>query len=157
MPLPQRKSPRLKDYDYSLSGAYFVTICTHNKKHYFGDITDAKMELNDVGQVASKRWAMIPEFHPSVQLSDFVIMPNHMHGILFLLDTGDQQPNLSNIVGGYKSGVSRIVRQELEFKPSLWQTRFHDHIIRNEADLNRIREYVQTNPARWETDTFYET
>lgn len=156
MPLPQRKSPRLQGYDYSLSGAYFVTICTHNKEHLFGRITDAVMQLSNIGQIAYERWAMISEFYSSVQLSDYVVMPNHIHGILFLLETDSKPPELGNIIGGYKSGVSRVVRQEIDFKSSLWQPRFHDHIIRNDADLNRILEYVQTNPARWKADTFYE-
>jgi len=157
MTLPQRKSPRLPDYDYSLSGGYFVTSCTHNKEYYFGRIKETVMQLSNIGQIANERWAMISEFHPSVRLSDYVIMPNHIHGILFLLETEDKSPELGNIIGGYKSGVSRVVGQEFHFKPPLWQPRFHDHIIRNEIDLNRIREYIQTNPVRWKSDTFYET
>lgn len=156
MPLFQRKSPRLQDYDYSQSGAYFVTICTYNKNCYFGGITDTTMQLSNIGQIANERWAMLSEFYQSVQLDDYVVMPNHLHGILFLLETGEKSPELGNIIGGYKSGVSRTVRQETHLKSSLWQSRFHDHIIRNEVDLNRIREYIQTNPARWKSDTFYE-
>ena len=157
MSLPQRKSPRLEDYDYFLEGGYFVTICTVDKKYLFGSIRNSIMHLSDAGQIAQDRWAMIPEFYPSVTLSDFVVMPNHVQGILFLSASYDKQPVLSNIIGGYKSGVTRIAHQTTDLTSTLWQVRFHDHIIRNEPDLNRIRDYVQTNPARWEADTFYES
>ena len=132
-----------------------MTICTHHKEHHFGRITDTVMQLSNIGQIVHKRWAMISEFYPSVQLSEYVVMPNHIHGILFLLETESKSPKLGNIIGGYKSGVSRVVRQEIDLKSSLWQPRFHDHIIRNEVDLNRIIDYVQTNPVRWKSDTFY--
>lgn len=155
MSLPQRKSPRLPEYDYSLEGGYFVTLCTHDKKHIFGYIRDAKMFLTDIGRIAYERWLMIPRYYPSVGLSDFVIMPNHLHGILFLSASSDERPVLSNIVAGYKSGVTRVVHQQTNFTSTVWQYSFHDHIIRNEIDLIRIREYVLSNPARWEADTFY--
>jgi len=93
--LPQRKSPRLPDYDYSKAGGYFITICTYEKEHHFGNIKNAEMILSDIGQIAHDRWAMIPEFFPSVELSDFIIMPNHTHGILFLSDSHESnQPSV---------------------------------------------------------------
>lgn len=107
-------------------------------------------------QIGHERWAMISEFFPTVSLNDYVIMPNHMHGILFLAESHDKRPSIGNIINHYKGSVTRIARQELEFKDKIWQARYHDHIIRNEPDLIRIKEYVQLNPARWEADTFYD-
>lgn len=155
MPLPQRKSPRLKGYDYSLVGGYFVTICAYGKEHHFGTIRDGEMRLSDVGQIAHDHWLRTPEFFPTVKLSDYVVMPNHVHGILFLSESHDKSPTLGNIIGNYKAGVTRIARRELDFTSTIWQASYHDHIIRNEPDMNRIREYVQYNPARWDADTFY--
>jgi len=154
--LPQRKSPRLPDYDYSKAGGYFITICTYEKQHHFGDIKDAEMILSDIGQLAHDRWVMIPEFFPSVKLSDFVVMPNHVHGILFLNDDTEKQPTLGKIIANYKASITRLARREHDFTLQIWQSRYHDHIIRNLADLNRIRDYVQHNPARWQADTFYD-
>lgn len=153
--LPQRQSPRLPGYDYSKAGGYFITICTYEKQHHFGHINNGDMTLSDIGQIAYDRWTMITEFFPSVTLSDYVVMPNHMHGILFLSDTHEKQPTMSSIIANYKASVTRIARREYDFTSTMWQPRYHDHIIRNEPDLNRIREYVQTNPTRWEVDTFY--
>jgi len=153
---PQRKSPRKQGYDYSQSGAYFVTVCTHDKRHLFGSVHDDLMHLNDLGQLTYDRIGLIPDSYDNVELSDYVVMPNHVHMIVFLYDAKDKAPLLSNIVGGYKSGVTRVACQELGFRGTLWQGRFHDHIIRSEASLNDIRFYVQTNPARWGADRFNE-
>ncbi len=161
---PQRKSPRLQGYDYAQAGAYFVTLCAHQRAHVFGDICDGVMVLNESGRIAEAHWVAIPDHHPGVELDGFVVMPNHMHGIIVIMDreadnagvvpTEVSIPSLGVVVGSYKSGVTRRIRQ---MYPDLilWQRRYHDHIIRNEADLHRIREYVVANPARWYDDTFY--
>lgn len=174
--LPQRRSPRLQGYDYSESGAYFVTICCHQREHLFGHITDGTMHLSPAGQIALERWFAIPEHHAYVDLDAFVVMPNHVHGIVILTgimptlsgtkesgatdteaDRAGPVPRLSTVVGAYKSGVTRRIREALsDPELSVWQGRYHDHIIRNEADLARIREYVMYNPARWHSDTFYD-
>ena len=147
----QRKSPRLQGYDYSLAGAYFITICTHQREYLFGDVVAGEMHLNQNGKIAAERWLALPHHHNDVILDLFVIMPNHMHGIIMLDNT-----SLSTIVGSYKSSVTRHIRQSNDDAHlSVWQPRFHDHIIRNEADLNRIREYVHHNPARWSEDTYF--
>lgn len=155
MPLPQRKSPRLQGYDYAQAGAYFITICTYEKVHHFGAIRDGELTLNKIGELAHQRWGMIPEFFPTVELNDFVVMPNHMHGILFLSESHDKRPEVGNIINHYKGSVTLLARQEFDVHETIWQPRYHDHIIRNEPDLIRIREYVQANPTRWEADTFY--
>lgn len=155
MPLAQRRSPRLKNYDYSLAGGYFVTICTDAKKHCFGNITDSMMLLSELGQIAHHHWLKTPEFFPTVQLSDYIVMPNHVHLILFLSESHNKLTKLGHIIGNYKAGVTRRARLELDYSETIWQSSYHEHLIRNEADLNRIREYVQTNPAQWEAETFY--
>jgi len=156
MKLPQRKSPRLEGYDYSKEGAYFITICTHERKHYFGEIHEGVMSLSTIGDIAYHHWLRTPEYFPSVELSDYVVMPNHVHLIVYLWETDSKKPTIGNVIGSYKAGVTRRVRRELSFDDILWQGRFHDHIIRNEENLNYIREYVQTNPARWDADIFYD-
>jgi REP element-mobilizing transposase RayT len=172
-PYRQRKSPRLQGYDYSQSGAYFVTICTHNRAHLFGEITEGAMMLNDAGAIAQERWLALPDHHPNVELDAFVVMPNHVHGIVILVGTGPALsvatdnagvvtdnagvvPTLGTVIGSYKSGVTRRIR-EAQNDPDLrvWQSRYHDHIIRTETALNHIREYIMYNPARWREDAFY--
>ncbi len=152
--LPERKSPRLIDYDYSTSGAYFVTICTDQRVHLFGEIHSDEMHLSSAGSIAYDCWKALPEHHAHITIDDFVVMPNHVHGILFL---DGESGVLSTIVGSYKSGVSRRIRHAYQ-QPSLvlWQGRYHDHIIRNEQSLNKIREYIQYNPALWQQDKFYD-
>lgn len=181
--LPQRKSPRLQGYDYSQSGAYFVTICTVQRIECFGAIAEGNMTRSPLGEIAHHELARLPERWPNVDLDLFVVMPNHVHAIFVIdsvampdakngvptrgVDVGtaflpserfaSSKPTLGNVVGAYKSGVTRIAREEglLDDGTRLWQARYHDHIIRSEPDLNRIREYVITNSARWHEDTFY--
>ena len=184
-PLPQRKSPRLQGYDYAQSGAYFVTICTHQRLHLFGQVIDDTMVLSKAGEIAASRWQAIPEHHPHVELDAFVIMPNHMHGIIVITDNVGTGPalsentkqrttqalslqsqsqdnksskarSLSTIIGSYKSGVTRRIRNALNTPNSvIWQSRYHDHIIRDENELHYIRRYILYNPALWEADKFY--
>jgi putative transposase len=153
-PFPQRKSPRLKDYDYSQSGAYFVTICTHQRKYLFGDIQNSLMSLSGVGQIAAECWAAIPTHYPDVELDAFVVMPNHVHGILLFTGQSNFKTILGRVVNGYKGAVTARIRQDQPGQ-TVWQRGYHDHIIRNEPDLNRLREYTENNPAKWEADKFY--
>ena len=178
--LPQRKSPRLKDYDYTQEGAYYVTICTHKRYLWFGNITENTIKLSPQGQIAYDRWLHIPHHHPHVDLDMFVVMPNHIHGIIVITkppltdaiikstdDAGivpTQSPkkrtlvagSLSAVIGSYKSGVTRRIReQQGDLDDTLWQKSFYEHIIRNDDDLNRIRKYILHNPAKWAEDEFY--
>jgi len=171
--LPQRKSPRLQDYDYTQSGAYFITICTNDRRSIFGYIDDGEMVLSKAGMIAHDRWLALPDHHQRVELDFFVIMPNHMHGIIILTDekpvgtmpalsADDTQylksGSLGTVVGSYKSSVTRHLQQNIakHRNDKIWQPRYHDHIIRNPDDLHRLREYVWYNPARWEADVLYE-
>lgn len=157
-PFPQRKSPRLQGYDYSQSGAYFVTICTHQRSNFFGQIVNDVMHLNSWGGVAEDSWAQIPDHFPTVELDVYVVMPNHVHGILILDDVPTQKaPTLGVVVGSYKAAVTRAInRQGLNPEQwRIWQERYHDHIIRSDKTLSTLREYVANNPARWHEDKFY--
>jgi len=179
-PFPQRKSPRLQGYDYSQEGAYFVTICTHRRAHWFGEVANYEMQLSEIGVIAQACWSKIPNHYPHVELDHFVVMPNHVHGIIVLHDLPDaignivgtpymvsentssettspqKHPILGVIIGTYKAAVtrqSRLVSTSPEGK--FWQARYHDHIIRDERALNYIRRYMQNNPAIWQKDIFY--
>ena len=160
-----RKSPRWKKWDYSTPGIYFITICTKNREQYFGEVRQGKMILSQIGIIADLMWYEIKNHHKNVELDEYVIMPDHVHGIIVInrsdgtndyrnTDVGmghapSLRPtiSLSNIVGGYKSAVSKYVhRLGFDFK---WQTSFHDHIVRNEFSLKRIQNYIIQNPMKW--------
>ena len=166
---PQRKNPRLEGYNYSQDGMYFVTICTHKRNHLFGHIKNDVMILNTKGKIAHQEIERINSRWDDANVDMFVVMPNHVHMIIMINDVEttfsqfdlkqppDRQkpvPTLGNIIGNYKAGVTRLMRA-IEPELTVWQNRYHDHIIRNEKSLNYIRRYVQYNPALWETDTFY--
>jgi putative transposase len=152
----QRKSPRLKGYDYSQAGAYFVTICTEGRQHLFGEIENSAMQLSEVGKLCIERWDDLPNHFPSIELDGFVVTPNHVHGVLLLTDIHpEKKPNLSTIISSYKAAVTRHVHRLNLLEGQIWQHRFNDHIIRNDHSLNYIRNYVATNPERWEQDSFY--
>jgi len=167
---PQRKSPRLRDYNYSQSGAYFVTICTNQRRHLFGAVDAGVMHCGRLGQIAEYELQLIPQRWRHIDLDLFVIMPNHIHAIIIISDrenvgtaflpsaeTPSKQPILGHVIGNYKAGVTRLAHQQQLIKASelIWQMRFHDHIIRNEAGLNHIRDYVLHNPELWQQDKFY--
>jgi REP element-mobilizing transposase RayT len=154
---PQRKSPRLPGYDYSQSGAYFATICTAQRQHLFGEIHDSIMRLNLAGEVAAGCWLSIPDHYLSVHVDMFVVMPNHTHCIVFIQDDNkDFKTILGHVVNAYKGAVTARIRAQLGVDNLIvWQSRYHDHIIRDEAGLNHIRSYIENNPARWSEDVFF--
>ena len=174
-----KKQYRRKGYDYSQDGFYFVTICTKNREMFFGEIENEKMKLSDVGLIANKFWLEIPKHFKFVRLDEYMIMPNHIHGIIQIdnaeIDVGTGQcpvptntnkkikqniskfgrviPNsLSTIIGSYKSIVKKTTNEKLPNFGFTWQSRFYDRIIRNNAELNKIRQYIINNPIRWEFD-----
>jgi putative transposase len=174
--LPIRRSIRLAHYDYSQGGAHFVTICTENKKCVFGVIRDEQMVCNKLGSLARQCWLETPEHFPRVILDEFIIMPNHMHGIIFLTDTlsprvGAQHAapaadkvrefrimpqSLGAIVRSYKSAVTRQAHEVGLLAPgSLWQRNYYDHVIRNEQDLQEKRRYIANNPLKWALDDYH--
>jgi putative transposase len=183
-PIHNRKNPRLTAYDYSDAGSYFLTICTRNHDSFFGIVQDGKMLFNDVSHIAIKCWQNLPERFRKVSLDEFVLMPNHFHGIINISDnkgvinhapTGNRNEfvgaqfiapkkydatdqgvinhasTLGMIVRTFKALASRKIH--LSGKDEFnWQRNYYEHIIRNEDSLNYIREYIITNPLRWELD-----
>jgi putative transposase len=172
-----RKSIRLKGYDYTQAGAYFITICTKDRRNRFGTVREGIMQMSSVGRIVQKCWNLLPVHFPNVQVDAFMVMPNHVHGIVVILDDPPDFKSLSRgggvhlntPTGGYYSHISPrsgslsvIIRT---FKAAVttwcwrnghtafaWQRGYYDHIIRNERSLARIREYIVSNPTRWEYD-----
>jgi REP element-mobilizing transposase RayT len=161
-----RRSIRIKGYDYSRAGAYFVTICTHGRECLFGEIMDGEMRLNDAGQAAQAEWVRLPERFQSIELDEFVIMPNHLHGIILVgaglappdggapnRGAASSAPTLGNILRAFKS-ISAIAVNRLLGRSgrSLWQRNYYEHIVRSENELAHIREYIANNPTQWALD-----
>ena len=144
---PNRKHPRMKHYDYSTPNYYFVTICTKDKRCIFGN----PGQLNELGLIAQKIILEIPNHFPEVLVDKYVVMPNHVHAILIL-----QQQNalLSTVIGQYKAAVTKKARTVFP-DIQIWQTSFHDHVIRSQASYEKIWLYIEGNPAKWQEDCFY--
>ncbi len=167
-PLRNRRSIRLSGFDYSQDGAYFVTVCTQNRDCVFGELEDGNMVLNSYGQIVSNIWRDLPDHYFHVRSDQFVVMPNHIHGIMILnrnhvvgIDVGaglKPAPTakihaLPEIIRGFKTFSSRRIN-ELRGTPGtgLWQRNYYEHIIRDDDELNRIRQYIIDNPINWDTD-----
>lgn len=158
-----RRSIRLKHYDYSQAGTYFVTICTHNKECLFGDVRNGEMLLNECGQFAWKGWEWLANQYEYTDIDEFVIMPNHLHGILIINDcaggslTARTSKPLGSLIGAYKTVSSKQINL-IRNTPgiSVWQRNYYEHIIRSEQEMNKIREYIINNPLNWESDENYE-
>ncbi len=178
-----RRSIRLKGYDYSREGLYFITICCQDRICRFGYIENDGMHLNEFGQIAYDEWMKLNERFNNMQIDVFQIMPNHMHGIISLHtptvgagftpaqnagqpQINDGQPrgvaptSVSDIVGAYKSlvanGCLEIYKSKNETMGKLWQRNYYDHIIRNEKSYHKIADYIMNNPANWEKDKFHQ-
>ena len=138
-----RRSPRLQSHDYASPGWYFLTLCSKERRCIFGTVQDESVVHSEAGKAVARAWVQIPALHPSYLIDAFVVMPNHLHGIL--VHHGGATP-VPTVVGLFKSRASRLAGA------SLWQRSFHDRVIRDEAELTAFREYVQTNPLRWTLD-----
>ena len=172
-----RQSIRLKEYDYSQEGLYFVTICVQKYACLFGQITEGKMCLSEIGEITGKLWYEIKNHASNIELHEFVVMPNHLHGIIEIIDanvgarhalptraghalplqTRFQNPGkntLSSIVGSYKSAVSKYVHH-LGFTKFSWQRNYYEHIIRNADSYTQIAQYIINNPINWKSDKFH--
>lgn len=171
----RRRSIRLHGFDYTQRGAYFVTVCTHDRTCLFGDVVDGAMRLNNAGRVTERCWAAIPDHFPHVEIDVFVVMPNHVHGIVWIVNdvSGDvgardgakdfsplrrgasslRSPSktVGSIVRGFKIGVTKWMRANTGVH-DVWQRNYFEHVIRNETALSRIRQYIIDNPARWHED-----
>jgi putative transposase len=155
----QRHSIRLQHYDYAQDGAYYITLCTSKRAHLFGQIVDGRMQLSALGHVAEQEWLRTPCVRPNVCLDAFVIMPDHVHAIVVILQRADitiaegfcsPAHTLGAIVRGFKAAVTRQAHALVGTCDMLvWQRNYYEHIVRDEADLNRIRRYIAANPLRW--------
>ena len=178
----RRRSIRLNGYDYSLAGAYFVTVCTQDRLCLFGNVNNEQMTLNQAGQMVYEQWSELPKRFPDSAIDEFTMMPNHLHGILIINDNETTQsvgaplvgaqnkvdktnkagtrpaPTLGEIVGAFKSITTneyiRGVKQHdwPSFPGKLWQRNYFERVIRDEDELNRIREYIIYNPVKWVDD-----
>jgi len=168
----RRNSLRHVSFDYSQPAAYFVTICCHKGQTLFGRIRDGTMLLNPLGEIADRVWHEFAERHPETELDAFVVMPNHVHVLLWILPSADATAanapkkerqfgdaiagSLSTLIGGYKSAVTQKAKLAgLVPGAQLWQRNFYDHIVRSEPALLRIRAYIHDNPARWHEDKLH--
>jgi len=179
----RRKSNRLKGYDYSQSGMYYITICTRDRENLLSKIeinggvglaptlnNAAKSVLTRIGEIVDRNWTEIPDHFPNIVLDEYVIMPNHFHGIL-IVKSGDRENavperapasdapplSLGSIIGSFKSrcvveNLKHIKENGLDETGKIWQRNYHDQIIRNEDDLKRFRKYIRDNPKNWLND-----
>ena len=151
-----RRSIRLGGYDYSQPGGYFITIVTQNRECLFGDIIKGKMILNDAGKMIRRIWNELPTRFLNIELDESIVMPNHFHGILHIIE------KMNHILGDMVGAFESITTHEYilgvkntgwpPFNKKLWQRNYWEHIIRDENDLNRIREYIINNPLDWKSD-----
>ncbi len=164
----RRRSIRLQGYDYSQAGAYFVTVCTQNRKCLFGAVIDGEMLLNDCGKIAAECLDEIPKHFPHVEMDEFVVMPNHVHLVVVIVDgpvgathasplpqppRGPQPRSIGSIIGSYKSAVTKRVNEIRDTRGApIWQRNYYEHIIRDENELHRVRRYIESNPACWADD-----
>lgn len=180
MTLPNRRSIRLNNYDYSLTGLYFVTICAHQKRCIFGSVSNGEIRLSRLGQTVRECWVQIPYHFARVELDAFVIMPNHIHGVLVLhkdwragspalraqraaplqssrpvSGPGKQVAprSLAAVIRSFKAGVTQSARARALLYPGpLWQRNYYEHILRRGDDLSDIRQYIAQNPRKWDLD-----
>lgn len=176
--LKRRKHIRLRNFDYSSKGAYFITICTKDRENFFGKIKNDEMILNSIGKIAYECLINIPDHFSHAEMDVFIVMPNHIHCILFLdksVGASHGMPHngvplqpipqynqfskpvagsVSVIINQFKSSVKRWCNKN-DHKYFQWQSRFHDHVIRNENEYKQIKQYIINNPANWNTDKFF--
>jgi putative transposase len=165
IPWHARRSLRLRNHDYTGAATYFVTVCSYQQIRLFGQVVDSTVRLNDFGIVVETCWRSIPDHFPNAELDNWVTMPNHLHGILMVTlgssitahasssVTGRKRGSLGVIVGSFKSAVTKRIN-EMRGTPGahVWQRNYHEHIVRDDADLNRIREYIKDNARCWADD-----
>ena len=176
-PESHRRSIRLKGYDYTQSGAYFLTVVVQGRLCLFGSVADQEMRKNKAGEMVRRVWERLPDRFPCIQLDAFVVMPNHIHGILVidspvgapLASTHRGAPNptrattrvaptLGAVVGAYKSLTTRAYIEGViagvwaPFQKRLWQRNYYEHVVRNDASLAELRQYILDNPTRWAFD-----
>lgn len=175
--MQSRRSLRLDGYDYRQNGAYFVTVCAYRHACLFGTVVDGVMIPSEIGTIIAEEWHQTAKLRPYVGLDTFVVMPNHVHGVIVIdecepptIRCGDngmrngvnprslllQAKSLGAIIGRFKGSVTKRARSLPQSGDLVvWQRNFHDHVIRNERSLHNIRRYVNMNPARWAEDSYF--
>ncbi|WP_395946637.1 transposase [Caedibacter taeniospiralis] len=177
-----RHTIRLKGYDYSQKGAYFVTICTQDKACIFGEIIDDKMVLNEIGKIVHNEWLNTSKIRSNIICDVFIVMPNHIHGIIVInesygsvqfgrmqsdgrmqyaptedmLQVKLQSPSqtIGAIVRGFKASVTKQINELQQTRgQTIWQRNYYEHVIRDADDYNRVYEYIENNPQRWSLDS----
>ena len=168
-----RRSIRLRGYDYSQAASYYITVCTRDRECLFGNVVDRQMQLNEVGQIIQSVWNGLPQFYEGIELDAFIIMPNHVHGVIVIRphvgaiheSPVPSEPSafarikdrrrmlLSKVIGRFKMVSAKWINDLRQSQGStLWQRNYYEHIVRNEVALHRIRKYIVNNPAQWESD-----
>ncbi len=168
----RKKSLRLQNYDYGKNGLYFITICTKHSQHLFGTIEKGNMLLNSAGEMVKTVWFEIPLYYDGFVLHEFVLMPNHIHGIIEISQHNEQRTatgglslqnrmTVSDVVHRFKTLTTRryiagVHKNGWEsFHKKVWQRSYHEHVIRNEVSYKKIVEYVQLNPMKWKEDCYF--
>lgn len=148
-----------------MASYYFVTLCTKDRINHFGSIKNGEILLNSVGKKADKYWRSIPQYYDDTKLDEYIIMPNHIHGIIVIMGdelrtghypvpTTPRYGLLSKIFNAFKNAVTKNIKNHT-INNFAWQRSFYDHVIRNENDFMRIRQYIQNNPSKWHLDEYY--
>jgi putative transposase len=162
--LTNRRSIRLRDFDYTQNASYFVTICTVQRLCLFGEIVNGEVRLSPIGEIVNSRWRDLPAHTPGLYLDVWVVMPNHLHGIVVLPGSdraripddsprGPHPGSLGAAIGGFKSAVSReVAMNNLSVVRPLWQRNYFERVIRNDRELAAIQRYILENPLRWDYD-----
>jgi REP element-mobilizing transposase RayT len=162
-----RRTIRLPGYDYASAATYFITLCTRKRQCVFGDVIDSAILLSPVGQVVFDCWNWLPDQYPYVEMGPFVVMPNHLHGIITLtVDEGGSrtapteapQPGkpIGGLIGAFKTVSTKRVNEMLGTPGELlWQRNYWEHIVRNDKSMSRICDYIENNPVTWESDKLH--
>jgi REP element-mobilizing transposase RayT len=160
----KRRSIRLAHYDYSQCGAYFITLCVRDRACLFGAIVEGSMNLNHLGELVVSEWQRTAYIRANVEIDQFSVMPNHLHGIVVITDFGSvwhtpsekfhsPSQTLGAIVRGFKAATTKRINDDRQTPgAAVWQRNYYEHVLRNENDLARIREYVVNNPLQWALD-----
>ena len=161
-----RRSIRLAQYDYSQEGYYFITLCAQDRFCFFGEIIENKIHLNDPGEMIQKIWNALPQRFPNLKLDKFVLMPNHLHGIVQLHqhknnELGTLGHSVGRVFQAFKSITTNTYIQGVkkfkwpEFRGRLWQRNYWEHVINDEYGLHFVREYINDNPKKWASDQLF--
>ena len=151
-PIPTRRRLRLLSYDYSAAGAYFVTICTYRRHCLFSRIETGTSRLSTLGRIVVAEWQRTGTMHRGLSLDAFVVMPDHFHAVVLLDGEVRDRPPLGVVINRFKAAVTRRARRLENGASEVWQRGYYDHVIRNDQDLEAIREYIRANPERWSDD-----